>query len=132
MRDEPFVAVTVSPEFGAGHEEAAPPDPPFFGVGFPVGFGDERFEFIARGVHAGEPGFGGFLIVAAADLPVLVDFKVILKVEEKVVGGHLAAGEKVAGHPVALVFRLVMIGVFAVGEDVDEEFTVGFEPFRDS
>ncbi len=40
----------------------------------------------------------------------------ILKVEQQVVGGHLAAGEKVFRHPVVLVFHDVVIGVLAVGE----------------
>lgn len=83
-------------------------------------------------VHEGEPGFGSFLVVGAGDLPVVVDLEVVLKVEEEVVGRHLATSEEVAGHPVVFVFGFVVVGVFAVGEDVDKEFSAGFEPGGDA
>ena len=91
MGDDPFVAALVAPELGAGHVETAPPDPPFLGIGFTVGFGDEWFELGTCGVHAGEPGFGGFLIMAPADLPMCIDFEVALEVEEEVIGRHFFA-----------------------------------------
>ena len=60
MRDDPFLAVLEAPEFGAGEVEAAPPDPPFFGLVGTIGFGDEGFELIGVLVHEGEPGFRSF------------------------------------------------------------------------
>ena len=62
----------------------------------------------------------------------VVDLEVVLKVEEEVVGRHLATSEEIAGHPVVFVFGFVVVGVFAVGEDVDEEFSAGFEPGGDA
>ena len=69
--------------------------------------------------------------MGAAYAPVLFDAEVVLEVEQQIVGGHLAAGEKVAGHPVVGAFVLVVVGVAAVREDVDEELAAGREPAGD-
>lgn len=126
MGDDPFVAVFVSPEFCTGHVEAPPPDPPFCGVSFAICFGDERLEYVGVFIHEGEPGVGGFFVVLTRDLPVVIYFEVVLEVEEEVVGGHLSTREKVASHPIGFVFRFIVVGVFMVGEDVDEELSTGF------
>jgi hypothetical protein len=61
--------------------------------------------------------------VAAADAPVIFDFKVILKVNEEIITGHLATGEKVFGHPIVFALDLEMIGELTMSEDVNEELT---------
>jgi hypothetical protein len=130
--DEPFGAVVVVPELGAGHEEEAPAVEPGFGVGLAVGIGEEVEDEVFVGVGVGEPGFGGLGVVGAAQLPVVVEGEVVLQVEGEVVGGHHAAGEEVAGHPVGVGFGDEVVGESAVGEDVHEEEAGGGKPGGDS
>lgn len=130
VRDDPFVAVLVAPQLRASHEEYAPVVPPASDFVFAVGFGEDWFDGCGVGIHPFEPRVGSFFVVGARDVPVLGDAEMILEVEEGVVGRHLSAREKVFCHPVVFTFDLVVVCEFLVGEDVDEQFSRGFEPGR--
>ena len=83
------------------------------------------------GVHIDQPGFGGFLVVGPIDAPVVFDFEIILEVEEEIIGGHLSAGEEVAGEPIIWAAVFVVVSEGAVGKNVDEEFAIGVKPTGD-
>ena len=67
-----------------------------------------------------------------AHAPVIFDLQVVLEIEQQVIAGHLAAGEKVFRHPVIIASHFVVVGIFTVGEDVHEELAARLQPGGDS
>ena len=61
----------------------------------------------------------------AADVPVPLDTEILLKVEQQIVRGHLAAGEEITGHPVTGAAVEIVISKLAMGKDMDEELAAG-------
>src|SRR5208282_6488028 len=129
----PLPAAAVSPKVGTGHEKYSPADEPApsfrscRAAGKPVRIGTcEKIQDLpAMSVHVPEPGFRCLPIVDAADLPVIVQPQIALKIKEQIVARHDAAGKKMLRHPIAAIANLEGIRVAQVAEDVNEELGVG-------
>jgi len=105
VRDDPLLPVVESPQFGTGQIKEPPVVVPLVLVSFPVGLRQNRCQLAVFPIliERGQPGLGGFGIVRAVDAPVVDARKILSKVEEEVVAGHGAAGEKVVAHPAAVL-----------------------------
>ena len=60
--------------------------------------------------------------------PVLLEPQVFVEVEQQIIARHDAPGEKVPGHPVARALGDEVVGILPVGEDVDEQTSIGPKP----
>lgn len=56
-----------------------------------------------------KPGLECLAVVAAIDVPLLLNGEMLLEVEQQVQGGHGATREEIPGHPVGLIFHLQML-----------------------
>src|SRR3989338_2108062 len=127
MAYNPFFTFIEAPQFGTRHIENAPENPPFHCLIFSIRFFKQGHNCIFVGVHSLEPGFGSFLIMCSAYVPVIGNFEVVVEIKQQSVARHNSAGEKVLAHPIAFVFYFKLISKFLVSEDMYEEFPVWLE-----
>ncbi len=69
VRHAPLLALGVSEELGAGHEEDAPASQPARGIPIAIRRGEHLQRRVTVGVQVGEPGVGGPLIMPAVPEP---------------------------------------------------------------
>jgi len=128
VRNDPLTSGPVAPQFNAGHEEDAPAYEPLQRLVPAMDAGKQFQQFVSAPVHVDEPRLGGLLVVLAVHYPVVADLSIVLGIEQQVVGGHLAAGEKVLRHPVARVTDFEWVRESTMGKYVDEQQAIGIDP----
>eukprot|EP00563_Minutocellus_polymorphus_P018462 CAMPEP_0197728744 /NCGR_PEP_ID=MMETSP1434-20131217/27969_1 /TAXON_ID=265543 /ORGANISM="Minutocellus polymorphus, Strain CCMP3303" /LENGTH=132 /DNA_ID=CAMNT_0043315255 /DNA_START=134 /DNA_END=532 /DNA_ORIENTATION=+ len=112
MRNDPLLAVGVSPELGTTQEEETPVDIPLPLLALSVGLREDRSQLARLPilVHDAEPTIAGLLVVGSVDPPMIDAGKVLGKVQKHVVAGHGTAGEEVLREPSLLeVIRVVLV-----------------------
>jgi hypothetical protein len=118
QRNDPFLALVVSPQLGARQKEQPPVDVPLSFLSSPVGLAQNRFQFSGPPalVQVRKPPVGSLFVVLSVDPPVALNRKLFGKINKQVVTGHGPAREEILGHP--SLFELV--AEILVGENVDK------------
>lgn len=119
MRNNPLLSIVQPPQFGTRQKEETPIDIPFSFLALTVGLLQDwcQLAILPVGIQIVQPPVGGFLIVHAAHSPMVLHGKVLGKVQEQIITGHGAPGEKVVGHPP--LFKV--IAKVAVRENVHKQ-----------
>src|SRR5690606_26774630 len=123
--------LSVLEEFGTGHEEHPPALQGQLGLPRAEPEREHLEQLALVAVKIGEPIPAGAGVVSSVDRPALGNVQVVLKVREKIIGGHEAATEKVPPHPVVVSFGFEPIGKFAMAENMDEQLPGRVEPAGD-
>jgi hypothetical protein len=123
MRNSPRIASFIRKQFGAGHVKDLPAGEPGGSICLAIRILQVWPDLLLASSHLCQPVFTCPGVMSAVDPPLVSKRQVSLKVQQQIRRGHGTTRKEMGGHPTALE----IIGSTPMSEDMDEQFTTGFQ-----